>query len=1131
MMKKNSSTSAPPLHRSTAPLSSFIPLRVHTAYSLLEGAIPVKKLIGLAKKFNMPAVAMTDTNNLFGAFEFSKEAKSAGIQPLLGCQVHVGPEKDVLILLVQNQQGYENLLKIVSYPYLQGELTFEVLAPLTKGLIALTGGSQGALARQLAKGLDGEATLKTLQMLFEDRLYIEISRQGSQTAQELRVEEGLIDLAYAHNVPLVATNEAFFPDPSFYEAHDALLCIAGGTYVSTDDRRRVTPDHCFKSPEEMASLFADLPEAILNTQVIAQRCSFLLEPIDPILPSFPCEGGEDEELRKQAHLGLEDRLTRYVFTPSLSEEEKQETREKYTEKLDYELGVIQGMKFSGYFLIVADFIKWAKANGIPVGPGRGSGAGSVVAWSLTITDLDPIKFDLVFERFLNPERVSMPDFDIDFCQERRDEVIHYVQQKYGADRVAHIITFGKLQARAVLRDVGRVLQMPYMQVDKICKLIPNNPAHPVTLEEALEMEPQLKEMVEKEAEVKHLMALAQQLEGLYRHASTHAAGVVIGNKPLDEMVPLYRDPGSALPATQYNMKFVESAGLVKFDFLGLNNLTVIQTAVAYLKDQGIDLDISSLPLDDEKTYELLRRAETIGIFQIESGGMTDLTRKLKPNQIEDLITISAIYRPGPMDNIPRFLACRNGEEKPLYLYPELEAILGNTYGIMVYQEQVMQIARSLAGYSMGGADLLRRAMGKKVKSEMEAQRKQFIEGLLTHTGGTPALAKELFAQAEKFASYAFPRAHAAAYALITYQTAYLKAHHPVEYMAALMTHALTNTDKLTLFARETTRLGIELLPPDVNQSDALFKVEGGKIRYALAALKNVGVAAMESLVNERTQKGPFKDIFDFVERLDGRVINKRQMEHMIMAGAFDSLSPNRRQLMDNLEMLLRYGNEDRRAPGLFGAEVIRPKLTSVEDWGSLEKLRHEFSAVGFYLTAHPLDAYADSLSGLYVQPSSDLHKVEEGESRTFRLAGIVLAKQEKIAKSGQRYAFMTLSDSSGVFEVTLFSETLNHHRDLLEPGTALILTLTAQLSHENLRLTCQSLESLNALIEGEPLTVSIHTQAQAATLIRLLEKAPRGTGRVMVQVDTNEGKGTVILQPTYGLTPEVRDRLSALAVC
>jgi len=1114
----------------------FIHLRVHTAYSLLEGAIPVKKLVALAQKYKMPAVAMTDTGNLFGALEFSLAAREAGIQPILGCQVQITSdqkdETDTLVLLAQNQEGYRNLLKIISHTYLNGkgpatpQIDFEQLKAWSENLIALTGGSQGGLAKRLAKGLEGTDYLKTLQTLFKDRLYIEISRQGTLSPEEERIEERLIDLAYAHNIPLIATNEAFFPDSSLYEAHDALLCIAEGTYVSEKDRRRLTPDHCFKSPQEMETLFADLPEAIANTEVIAKKCSFLLTPIKPILPSFPCEN-EEEELRTQAHLGLEERLEQHVYSPSMDGKTKAELRDKYFNQLEYELGVIEEMKFPGYFLIVADFIKWTKSQKIPVGPGRGSGAGSVVAWSLTITDLDPLRFGLVFERFLNPERVSMPDFDIDFCQDRRDEVIHYVRDKYGADRVAHIITFGKLQARAVLRDVGRVLQMPYGQVDRICKLIPNNPTNPLTIEEALAVEPQLKQMVEEDPEVKHLINIGQQLEGLYRHASTHAAGIVIGDRPLNELVPLYYDPRSPLPATQFNMKFVEQAGLVKFDFLGLKTLTTIQQTLEYLAERGITLDISRIPIDDQKSFELLMRAETIGIFQCEGSGMTDVIRKLKPDRFEEIIAVGALYRPGPMDDIPRYIACRHGEEKVTYLYPELEPILKETHGVIVYQEHVLRIAQDLAGYTLGGADLLRRAMGKKIKSEMDAQRKKFIDGILAKIGGDPATAKTLFDQIEKFASYAFPKAHAAAYAMITYQTAYLKAHYPEEYMAALMTHELHNTDKLTFFAREVKRLGIPLLPPDVNHSYSGFKVENGAIRYALAALKNVGVAAMDALVEERQKNGPFKDIFDFVERLDSKVINKRQMENLIMAGAFDSFSPNRYFLMENLEILLKYGNEDKRPQGLFGLDVTRPKLSECPDWPPLEKLRQEFAAVGFYLSSHPLDAYLSSLDqwGIISIAELFMDAEERREPKTYRVAGIVITKQERTTKGGQKYAFVQLSDPSGILEVTMFSELLSQHRDLLEPGKGLLITVTAQHSEETIRFTCQDLEDLEKATDGGVALVTIYSNEQIPTLLQLLNKTTPGKTRIHVNLNVQNSIATFALKDTYTLTPDIRASL------
>lgn len=1118
----------------------FIHLRVHSAYSLLEGALPVKKLIALAKDYNMPAVAMTDTGNLFGALEFSLAAKAAGIQPILGCQIQISTDRkeetDTLIFLAQNEKGYRNLLKIVSYTYLNDnhdapQIDLKSLAAHTDGLICLTGGASGGLNKRLERGLDGAPYLKELMSLFEDRLYIELSRQGQQTQDEHRIEEQLIELTYAENVPLVATNEAFFPDPSLYEAHDALMCIAEGTYVNEADRKRLTPDHCFKPQADMEKLFEDLPEAIENTAVIAKRCSFLLTPIDPILPNFPCED-EVEELRAQARAGLDARLDKHVYTPDMSETEKKEVHEKYFTQLEYELEVIEGMKYPGYFLIVADFIKWAKSQKIPVGPGRGSGAGSVVAWALTITDLDPLRWGLFFERFLNPERVSMPDFDVDFCQERRDEVIRYVRDKYGKDRVAHIITFGKLQARAVLRDVGRVLQMPYGQVDKICKLIPNNPANPVTIEEAIEIEPQLKTMIETEPEVQHLINIAKQLEGLYRHASTHAAGVVIGDRPLDELVPLYYDPRSPLPATQFNMKFVEQAGLVKFDFLGLKTLTVIQQTVDFLKTQNIDLDILKIPLNDDKTYELLRRGETIGIFQVESAGMTDVLRKLKPENFEEITALNALYRPGPMDDIPRFIACRHGEEEVSYLYPELEPILKDTYGVIVYQEHVLRIARDLAGYTLGGADILRRAMGKKIKSEMDSQRKKFIDGVLERVGGDPNKAKTLFDQIERFASYAFPKAHAAAYALITYQTAYLKAHYPAQYMAALMTLDLHNTDKLTFFAREVKRLEIDLLPPDINSSESGFKVENGAVRYALAALKNVGAAAMDALVAEREKNGAFKDIFDFMDRVDGKVINKRQLENLIAAGVFDRIAPNRKQLMDNLEILIRYGTEDRRGQGLFGEEVTRPQLNDTDDWAPLEKLRNEFAAVGFYLTAHPLDAYGDTLEQLGITSACDLQAcIEEGrESQTYRVAGIVINKQERTAKSGQRFAFVQLSDATGVFEVTLFSELLTQYRDILEPGTPLVVTLTGQLNDGGLRLTCHDIENLEKATEGGFLSLDLGSEEQWDKLHKLLQNSPEGKTQIVLNIQTKEGKAKLILPTSFRLTPDIRASLNELGL-
>ncbi|MBT6407600.1 MAG: DNA polymerase III subunit alpha, partial [Rhodospirillaceae bacterium] len=885
--------------------AGFVHLRVHTAYSLSEGAIRIPQLIDMCRDYAMPAVAITDTDNLFGGLEFSAACAGGGVQPIIGCQVKLQRQRkgdarpghvvadatDNLVLLVKDEEGYGNLLKLLGQAYLghadeddgplEPHVTLDDLKSHAAGLIALSGGPEGPVGNLLVNGQDDDAEklTQTLSDIFPGCFYIEIMRHGLDA--EKRTEAKFIDLAYTFDLPLVATNEAFFTSPDMYEAHDALLCIAAGAYVSQAERRRLSRQHYFKSAEEMQALFADLPEAIDNTLVIARRCATMIDTIDPILPPYDCgEGrGEPDELKAQSEAGLELRLEVAVYTPDMTDEEKAAAAKPYRERLEYELGVITDMGFPGYFLIVADFIHWSKERGIPVGPGRGSGAGSVVAWALTITDLDPLRWGLLFERFLNPERVSMPDFDIDFCQDRRDEVIRYVQDKYGRDRVAQIITFGKLQARAVLRDVGRVLEMPYGQVDRICKLVPNNPADPVTLQQAIESEKQFREEIDADETVGKLVETGLKLEGLYRHASTHAAGVVIGDRPLDELIPLYRDPRSDMPVTGFNMKFVEKAGLVKFDFLGLKTLTVLDKAVKLVADHGVEVDLATIPLDDKKTFKMLARGETIGVFQLESVGMRDVLTRLKADTFEDIIAVVALYRPGPMENIPSYIARKHGQEDPDYLYPTLEGILKETFGIMIYQEQVMQIAQELSGFTLGNADLLRRAMGKKDQAEMDRQRHTFVDG--AKAKGVPeGQASMIFDQVNKFAGYGFNKSHAAAYALVAYQTAWFKANYPVEFMAASMTLDLGNTDKLNLFRQELGRLKIPLLGPDINASGAEFRVEeatdGAGGRYALAAIKNVGEAAMAALVAEREENGAFADVGNFTVRVDSRVVNKRQ---------------------------------------------------------------------------------------------------------------------------------------------------------------------------------------------------------------------------------------------------------------
>jgi len=1132
-------------------MADFVHLRCHSAYSLLEGAVTVKKLIGLAQKYNMPALGLTDSQNLFGALEFSMAARDAGVQPIIGCQINItppetsfkqAPDPDQLILLVQSPEGYKNLMKLVSASYLTGlnqgvpQLKLSDLEAHSGDLIALTGGVLGGLSQRYSKPDDALAYFESLNSIFQDRLYIEISRYGTPHQEDIAREEFLINLALEKNVPLVATNEVFFSHPDMYEAHDAMTCIREGTYVNVQDRKRLTLDHYFKSPQEMVELFKDIPEAIQNTIEIAQRCHHLLKPIDPILPRFDCDGmSEEDYLRMKAEEGLNDRLEHYVFPLCKNDEEKEAKRKEYWDRLEYELSVINQMGFPGYFLIVADFIQWSKSQNIPVGPGRGSGAGSIVAWSLTITDVDPVRFALVFERFLNPERVSMPDFDIDFCQDRRDEVINYVKHKYGADRVAHIITFGKLQARAVLRDVGRVLQMPYGQVDKICKLIPNNPANPLTIPEAIESEPALQTMKQSEPEVAHLLKLGEALEGLYRHASTHAAGVVIGDRPLDELVALYYDPRSPLPATQFNMKYIEQAGLLKFDFLGLKTLTVIQKAVDLIKSiHDIDLNISEIPLDDPKTFELLNRVETVGLFQVESAGMSDVMGKIQPDVFEDLIALVALYRPGPMDNIPKYLACKHGQEKVTYDYPSLEPILKESYGVILYQEQVLQIAQVLAGYTLGGADVLRRVMGKKIKSEMDEHRKLFVDGTLKNYGGKANIASELFDQIAKFAGYAFNKAHSTTYALILYQTAYLKAHYPVEFMTALMTLDMQNTDKLIGFVREAKRMGIPLLAPDINESSAEFTVEQmpdgtSAIRYGLSALKNVGEAAMWALQEERAKSGKFADIFEFVERLDSKVLNKRQLENLVAGGALDSLSQNRRYLFDNIETLVKYGaNAKSSSQGLFAVKDTRPQLQDYEEWTPLERLRQEFQALGFYLSAHPLEAYEDTLSHMGLMKSADL--LEKAKSGAFggeggcQLAGVVITKQERASKTGQKFAFVQFSDPSGMFEVAVFSEMLSQYRDVLTPGHAFVISLSVQTDGENVRLTCQGLQDLEqkTLAQSSEVIISVTSKKELDQLSKILKKQEGGRSRILIELNDGGTQVMMRLNGTYALSADTK---------
>jgi DNA polymerase-3 subunit alpha len=1125
--------------------AQFIHLHLHSAYSLAEGAIPVDRLKDLCLKHGMPAVAVTDTNNLFGALEVSVTLAGAGIQPIIGLQQAFNPvdfglppakggRMPGLVLLAQNETGYQNLLKITSRAFLESQAEEGVCAHLSwfehhnEGLICLTGGYDGPIDRLLReeRSDDAKAILVRLAKFFPDRLYVEVQRHEARDHES--VEAPLIDLAYELELPLVATNEPFFPVRDDHEAHDALLCVAEGAYVHQDDRRKVTPDHYFKTSAEMVSLFGDLPEAIENTLEVAQRCAFRPRFRDPILPSFATggEGADAEavELERQAREGLKRRLR--VIELSAPESD-------YWDRLKVELDIINKMGFPGYFLIVADFIQWSKREGVPVGPGRGSGAGSLVAWALTITDLDPLRFGLLFERFLNPERVSMPDFDIDFCQDRRDEVIRYVQDKYGRDRVAQIITFGKLQARAVLRDVGRVLNMSFGHVDRVCKLIPNNPANPVTLAEALETEPRLKEMRDDDEAVAALIEKALKLEGLYRHASTHAAGVVIGDRPLDELVPLYRDPRSDMPATQFNMKWVEPAGLVKFDFLGLKTLTVIAKAVGYAAERGVELDMTDIPLDDKASFEMLGEGAATGVFQLESTGMRSTLRAMKPDTLEDIIALVSLYRPGPMENIPTYIERKQGLQEPDYLHPLLEGVLKETYGVIIYQEQVMQIAQILSGYSLGEADLLRRAMGKKKKEEMDQQRKRFISGA-KEKNVDAAKASSIFDLVQKFAGYGFNKSHAAAYAYIAYQTAWLKANYPAEFLAASMSLDRANTDKLAMFLKEARRTKVEVLPPHINHSKADFSVKDGAIVYAMSAIKNVGEGAMAHIADERSENGPFKDLIDFAERVDLKLIGKRSLENLARAGALDGLSASRAQGVASAELLLRASAAHQQEQqsdqgGLFALEsapaLAKPKLPVVEEWVPQVRLDEERAAVGFYFSGHPLDDYETELKRLNVVAYCDAVARAKAGRSAFQMAGVIRTVRMRRSKSGKPFAWVELSDASGEFEITVFSETLNAARDLMESGALVLVGVTVEDRDGDIRFTCETMRSLNAAAAATVSQLRVSVTSPDA-----LEGLKRRLASVR-PASSNESGSVVIVMRLPESGREIDLALPGLAAC
>ena len=1044
-------------------MSDFIHLTNKTEYSLSEGALPIARISELCQAFKMPAVGITDTNNMFGALEFSEKVSSVGVQPIIGCNLKIKTPKNYLHenigdedlhfflnIFSKNENGYKNLLNIISKAYMNHKenayVDIEQLSKNKEGLLVLSGGNNSILKFSSGNNITSQSAsfIADFKKEFRDNFYIEIQRLGGN---DYRIdEEAILNLAYDNNIPVVATNDVYFEGPDHYEAHDALMCIEKKLFVSQKDRKRLSKNHYFKSQNEMQELFSDIPEALFNTIEIAQRCSHRPKLKMPVLPSYHSDNRKEERLlRELSNKGLKQNLAKKFVSEQIDNNAQLNLKKKYEERLEKELKIIINMKYEGYFLIVSDFIRWAKDNDIPVGPGRGSGAGSLVAWCLKITDLDPIKFGLIFERFLNPERVSLPDFDIDFCRDRRDRVLDYVHAKYGNNHVAQIITFGKLQARAVIRDVGRVLGIPYGQVDYLCKLMPFDPSRPMTLQKHIDEEPRLNEEANKDDKIAKLLDISLKLEGLKRHASIHAAGVVISKEEVFKDVPIYSDPDSDILLTQFDMKWVENAGLVKFDFLGLKTLTLIDNCIKLIKNKNPAFKVEDINIDDQRTYDLLSTGETTGIFQLESAGMKDTLKQLKPDKFEDIIAIVALYRPGPMANIPSYIERKHGREKPDYIHPLLESLLKETYGVVIYQEQVMGVARELSGYSDGEADLLRRAMGKKIQKEMSAQKQRFVNGCLEKDINSNE-AHSIFELLSKFADYGFNKSHAAAYAMIAFQTAYLKAHYPIEFFAASMTLDINNTDKLSIFQQELNRLKIKLSPPSINNSEPNFVSNNDSILYALGAIKNVGIESMKDLHKERNKNGNFKDLNDLINRCDTSIINKKTIEALSCAGAFDEFNVNRADIFNQAPEIVKYHKSkninatDNQKDMFDDIGMSTYRLVQGQEWKPSYKLMKEYEMLGFYLSGHPLQEYKNKYNTLLLKEYSEiLYNAELHSQKGLLLGGTLLSKKEKRSARGNSYAFLNFSDLSSIYELIIFESNLRKYRELLVEGDSFVL--------------------------------------------------------------------------------------------
>ena len=1064
-------------------MKTFVHLRQYSNYSLLESSFKINEIINLCKEHRMPAIALTDKQNLFGAFEFSLEAQKNGIQPILGIDLKLEKTDDLelpsnILLLIKNYEGYKNIINLMTKHYSNDEnniINFDDLKKNNEGLICLSGGVNGPIGKSiLSKNKStSEKILKDLNSIYNENFYLEFTRSGLEN--EKIIEKFFLSCANKFNVPIVATNNNYFTNSEMHEATDALLCIKNVEKLSNSKRDSISKEFFFKSSSEMEKVFHDIPESVANTLIIAKKCSFMLESSKPRLPKFlDSTLDENNELYKLSHEGLNKKILN-INKKEISSFDKK----KYQERLNYEINIIKKTGYSGYFLIVSDFISWAKNQNIPVGPGRGSGAGSLVAWTLGITDLDPIKYDLLFERFLNPDRVTLPDFDIDFCQDKRDKVLKYIVKKYGKKKVSQIITFGTLQSRNVLRDVGRVLELPYSQVDSIAKMIPYNPANPISLKDAINNEIKLQELKKSDDSVSKLLNISLKLEGLYRHASTHAAGIVIGDQNLDEKIPFFKDdPKTGLPVTQFSMKFIEKAGLIKFDFLGLKTLTIIHKTCELINNNTID--INSISLNDTNTFDLLKKGNTIGCFQLESKGVREYLKKLSPDKFEDIIAMISLYRPGPMEYIENYIKRKHGKEDIIYLHPKLESVLSETYGITIYQEQVMKIAQTLAGFSLSQADTLRWAIGKRKRSLMSSLKKDFIEGCVKNNV-KEYQAESIFKQVETFAGYGFNKSHAAGYALIAYRTAFLKANFPVEFMTASINYELNNTDKINCYLDDCKSMNIEILKPNINYSSSLFTIEldtknKKTIRYGLSALKNVGTSGTLKIVNERKKNGNYKNIDDFCNRLNDENINIRQLEFLIKSGSFDDLEKNRSKLFNNINKIVQVIRDNGKnidqnnlfANNIEGNNNVINLNYSGKKWTKSATLNFEYEALGLYLSQHPLkdfDIFLKKNNFLtYEEIEKSMINVKNEEKKFFKIAALPIDIKERTSKKGNKYAYAQFSDTTSNFEAIIFSDVLNSSNELIKNHDLLFLTLEVIKNDNNISLRAQEVLSLRKFI-------------------------------------------------------------------